>query len=91
MHSTSGAESVLVFPPVLFENKPVKVMVEFSLEQPKGGVHFVIPPGTSPDNLVRCTCMYMIHTCTCTTAVRAPEGDSLISVLNSNTYISVVL
>ena len=61
MHSTSGAESVLVLPAVLFENKPVKVMVEFSLEQPKGGVHFVIPPGTTPDNLVRCTCMYVYH------------------------------
>ena len=37
---------------VLFENKPLKVMVEFSLEQPKGGVHFVIPPGSASDSPV---------------------------------------
>lgn len=27
-------------------------MIEFSLEQPKGGVHFVVPPGASTDTLV---------------------------------------
>ena len=37
---------------VLFEYKPMKVMVEFSLEQPKGGIHFVIPPGSTTDTLV---------------------------------------
>ena len=35
------------------ENKPLKVLIEFSLENPKGGVQFVLPPeGTSQDAMV---------------------------------------
>lgn len=26
------------------ENKPLKVLIEFSLEKPQGGVQFVLPP-----------------------------------------------
>ena len=39
-------------PAALLENKPLKVTVDFSLEQPKGGVQFVIPPGTTTDSQV---------------------------------------
>ena len=40
------------------ENKPLKVLIEFSLENPKGGVQFVLPPeGTSQDAMVR-----IVHT-----------------------------
>ena len=53
LHKVQQVCTPTVFFSVLFENKPLKVMVEFSLEQPKGGVHFVIPPGTSTDTLVR--------------------------------------
>ncbi|KAL5486751.1 hypothetical protein EMCRGX_G019270 [Ephydatia muelleri] len=31
------------------EGRYVKIFIEFSLEQPKGGVQFVVPPGTTPD------------------------------------------
>ena len=31
----------------------MKIFIEFSLEQPKGGVQFVVPPGTTPDIMVR--------------------------------------
>ena len=34
------------------EGKPLRVMIEFSLEQPRGGVQFVIPPGSSPEAMV---------------------------------------
>ncbi len=27
------------------EGKPIKVAVEFSLEDPRGGIHFVVPDG----------------------------------------------
>ena len=33
-------------------------MIEFSLEQPRGGVQFVIPPGSSPETMVSvCVCV----------------------------------
>ena len=35
------------------ENKPLKVLIEFSLENPLGGVQFVFPPeGTGQDAMV---------------------------------------
>ena len=35
------------------ENKPIKVLIEFSLEKPQGGVQFVLPPdGCSPEAMV---------------------------------------
>ena len=29
---------------IFAENKPLKVLIEFSLEKPQGGVQFVLPP-----------------------------------------------
>ncbi len=34
------------------EVQPIKVQIEFSLEQPKGGVRFVIPSPGTPENMV---------------------------------------
>ena len=42
------------------EGKPLRIMIEFSLEQPRGGVQFVIPPGSSPEAMVSvCVCVCM--------------------------------
>lgn len=42
-------ELLLTFPeeswPLFQEGRPIRVGIEFSLEEPKGGLHFVIPEG----------------------------------------------
>jgi len=43
--------------------KPLKVMVEFSLEQPKGRVEFVTPAGTSKQNTVSINTVACITYC----------------------------
>jgi transcription initiation factor TFIID subunit 2 len=50
VESDRGAgELVLTFnseaAPLLQEGRPVRIGIEFSLEEPKGGLHFVIPEG----------------------------------------------
>lgn len=30
---------------LMTENRPLRIGIEFSLEQPVGGLHFVVPPG----------------------------------------------
>ena len=46
----------------VLEGKPLKVLIEFSLEQPKGGVQFVIPPSASTDNSVYNTLYVHVYT-----------------------------
>lgn len=45
----NGGELVVTIPPeasgIISEGRNVRVSVEFSLENPQGGVHFVIPEG----------------------------------------------
>ncbi|XP_046383438.1 transcription initiation factor TFIID subunit 2 [Ischnura elegans] len=44
-----GGELVIDIPPealhLVSEGRPLRIAVEFSLEQPKGGLHFVVPSG----------------------------------------------
>ena len=42
------------------EEKPLKFLIEFSLEQPKGGVQFVFPPDNSTDMRVSELCVHTL-------------------------------
>ena len=48
----NGGELVITIPPeaagIVSEGRNLRVGVEFSLENPQGGVHFVIPEGEGP-------------------------------------------
>ena len=47
------ANAIYIYICVFAENKPLKVLIEFSLEKPQGGVQFVLPPdGTTPEAMV---------------------------------------
>ena len=75
---------------MLFENKPLKVMVEFSLEQPKGGVHFVTPPcTTTADSQAREVQLDAVFICMCMHVFFSFGSTSMLSVMAGKTLHGV--